>query len=215
MTFWEYLDSRAEDLLIAAEGHFRVVGVSVGIAVLVGTAVGLLTYRKIGVRNASVGIAAILFTVPPFGLLSLLIAPVGLGFKPSVIALIMYALLPIVRNTVVGLAGIEPFLVESARAMGMSRTRTLFTVELPLAWPVILAGIRVATQIAIGVAAVAAYVGCPGFGNLIFQGLSNLGGVNSFNSALAGTLGVVAVALTVDALLAVVRRLTTPLGVRA
>ena len=125
-------------------------------------------------------------------------------------ALVMYALLPIVRNTIVGLRGVDPAVVEAGRGIGMSSRRVMLRVQLPLAWPVILAGIRVSTQMIIGIAAIAAYVAGPGLGNQIFDGLSRLGSVNSLNATLAGTLGVVVLALAFDLFYLVIRLLTTP-----
>ena len=98
--------------------------------------------------------------------------------------------------------------------MGMGRLRTLFRIELPLAWPVILAGVRVSAQMSMGIAAIAAYVLGPGLGSFIFTGLTQIGGANALNSALVGTLGVVLLALVLDALLLGVGRLTTPRGIR-
>jgi osmoprotectant transport system permease protein len=127
----------------------------------------------------------------------------------------MYSLLPIVRNTIVGLQGVDPAVVEAGRGIGMSSPRVMLRVQLPLAWPVILAGIRVSTQMIIGIAAIAAYVAGPGLGNQIFDGLSRLGSVNSLNSTLAGTLGVVVLALAFDLFYLAIRLLTTPRGLRA
>ena len=126
-----------------------------------------------------------------------------------------YAALPILRNAVVGLAGVDPRHVEAARGIGMSRLGALVRVELPLAWPVILAGIRVSTQMVMGIAAIAAYVLGPGLGGFIFSGLARLGGANAVYSALTGTIAVVVIALVVDLLLVLVGRLTIPRGIRA
>jgi osmoprotectant transport system permease protein len=106
-------------------------------------------------------------------------------------------------------------LVEAARGIGMSRPAALLRVEIPLAWPVILAGVRVSTQMVMGIAAIAAYVLGPGLGGFIFTGLSRLGGANALNAALTGTVAVVILALVVDLLLVLVGRLTTPRGIRA
>ncbi|HLS13477.1 MAG TPA: ABC transporter permease subunit, partial [Beutenbergiaceae bacterium] len=131
-----------------------------------------------------------------------------------VIAVTFYAILPILRNAVVGLAGVDATAVESARGIGMSKLATLIRVELPLAWPVILAGVRVSTQMVMGIAAIAAYVLGPGLGGLIFSGLSRLGGSGALYSALIGTIAIVLLALLVDLLLVLVGRLTTSRGIR-
>lgn len=198
MTFLEYLESRRELLIAQTVEHATIVLSSVALATLLGVLIGVATYRHRRSRAVAVSIAAAILTVPSFALLGLLITPLGLGYLPSFVALSMYAVLPIIRNTVVGLTEVDPALTEAARGIGMSRVRSLATVEMPLAWPVILAGIRVSTQMTMGIAAIAAYVGGPGLGNQIFSGLANLGGVNSLNQALVGTLGVVVLALVVD-----------------
>jgi osmoprotectant transport system permease protein len=157
----------------------------------------------------------VIFTIPSFAMFGLLIPVFGLGVTPSVIALVLYALLPVIRNAVVGLSNVDPALVDAARGMGMSRARVLLTVELPLAWPVILTGIRVSAQLIMGMAAIAAYVSGPGLGDQIFSGLARLGGANAVNSALAGTIGVIVLALLFDAAFVLIGRLTTSRGIRA
>ncbi|RIJ53644.1 ABC transporter permease subunit, partial [Clavibacter phaseoli] len=144
----------------------------------------------------------------------LLIAPLGFGVAPAVAVVTFFAVLPILRNAVVGLTGIDPAIVESARGIGMGRVRTLLRVELPLAWPVILGGIRVSAQMVMGIAAVAAYVLGPGLGGFIFSGLSRLGGANATESVLTGVIGVVLLALLLDLVLVGIGRLTTPRGIR-
>lgn len=198
MTFLEYLESRRELLIAQTIEHAGIVLTSVALATVLGVLIGVATYRHPRSRAVAVAIAAAIMTVPSFALLGLLITPLGLGYLPAFVALSMYALLPILRNTVVGLTEVDPALTEAARGIGMSRIRSLATVEMPLAWPVVLAGIRVSAQLTTGIAAIAAYVGGPGLGNQIFSGLANLGGVNSLNQTLVGTLGVVLLALAID-----------------
>ena len=114
-----------------------------------------------------------------------------------------------------GLAGVSPTLLESAKGMGMGATTRFLRVQLPMAWPVIMAGLRVSAQMSMGVAAIAAYTLGPGLGGYIFTGLAQLGGANALNYALVGTLGVVVLALLLDAALLLVSRLTTSKGIRA
>ena len=149
-----------------------------------------------------------------FRSIGLLIAPFGFGVTPAVIVVTFFAALPIIRSAIVGLAGISPSIVESARGIGMSRMRTLATVELPMAWPVILSGIRVSAQMVMGVAAIAAYALGPGLGGFIFSGLSRLGGAKAFDSVLVGVIGVVILAFILDLILLGIGRLTTPRGIR-
>ncbi|MGW5714842.1 ABC transporter permease subunit [Amycolatopsis sp. NPDC003865] len=148
-------------------------------------------------------------TVPSIALLGILIGPFGLGLTNVLCALVLYALLPITRNTIVGLRGVDPAVVDAARGMGMTKAAVLWRVRLPLAWPVVLSGIRVSTQITIGIAAIGAYVKGPGLGNEIFDGLGRFGSVNSLNQVLTGTLGIVLLALLFDLAFVVLGKLTT------
>lgn len=153
-------------------------------------------------------------TIPSFALFILLLGPLGLGWPPVVVALTLYGLLPILRNTITGLRGVDPAIVESAKGMGLSRTQRLLRVELPLAWPVIITGIRVTTLILLGIAAIGAIVNGPGYGELIFTGLARVGTPVAVNLVMAGTLGVVVLAVLFDLLFHAVRRLTTSRGIR-
>jgi osmoprotectant transport system permease protein len=173
-----------------------------------------LVYRNKALVSAANSVSAIGLTIPSFALIGLLVAPFGFGVVQAVIVVTFYAALPIVRNAVVGLSGIKPSVVESARGIGMSRFRTLLQVELPLAWPVILAGVRVSAQMVMGIAAITAYALGPGLGGFIFSGLSRLGGANSLESVVTGVVGVVILALILDLLLVGLGRLTIPRGIR-
>ncbi|MCW2642234.1 MAG: transporter permease [Dactylosporangium sp.] len=215
MSFWEYLDYRRDYVIFESGQHAMLVGLAVLIASVLGVAVGALVWRDPRASAVAVGATSGLFTLPSLALMTLLLPLLGLGWGTSLTALVIYSLLPIVRNTVAGLRAVDPAMVEVARGMGLGPVQTLLRIELPLAWPVILAGIRVATQVVMGIAAIAAYVAGPGLGNRIFTGLQRLGSANSLNDALAGTLGVVVLALLFDAGFVVLRRVTTPRGVRA
>jgi osmoprotectant transport system permease protein len=159
-------------------------------------------------------VSAVGLTIPSFALIGLLLPVTGLGSPTALLAVTFYAVLPILRNAVVGLAGVDDNLLESARGMGMSELASMFRVRLPLAWPVILAGIRVSMQMSMGIAAIAAYVLGPGLGVSIFVGLAQLGGKNALNYALVGTLGIVVIALVLDLLLLALGRVTTSKGIR-
>jgi osmoprotectant transport system permease protein len=142
------------------------------------------------------------------------IGPFGLGWKPAVIALVLYGQLPVVRNTIVGLRSIEPAILESAMAMGMKPFTVLRKVHFPLAWPIIIVGIRVSCMLTFGISAIAAYVGGPGLGDLLFSGLAQLGSFNAMNQTLVGALGITILALIFDGFFVIIRRITTPRGLR-
>ncbi|MCQ9129973.1 MULTISPECIES: ABC transporter permease [Streptomyces] len=214
MSFWEYLDDRHRQLLTDAWQHASVVFQCVVAATLIGVAIGVATYRSAWAGDLATVCASTVLTVPSLAMIGLLIPVVGLGVPPTVIALTLYGLLPIVRNAVVGLRGVDPSLVDAADGIGMSRLTRLARVELPLAWPPILTGIRVSTQMLMGVAAIAAYASGPGLGNEIFRGIASLGSRNALNQVLSGTLGIIVLALLFDAAYVVVGRLTIPGGIR-
>ncbi|MGP3686357.1 ABC transporter permease [Streptomyces sp. IBSNAI002] len=215
MSFWRYVSARHEQLLTDAFQHASVVFQCMVIATVLGLAIGLLSYRSNWGGDLAITSTATILTIPSLALIGLLIPMVGLGVPPTVIALTLYGLLPIVRNSIVGLRGVDPALVDAATGIGMSRTARLLKVELPLAWPPILTGIRVSTQMLMGIAAIAAYASGPGLGNEIFRGIASLGSANAINQVLAGTIGIVILALLFDAAYVLLGRLTIPRGIRA
>ncbi|MCX4693104.1 ABC transporter permease [Streptomyces sp. NBC_01408] len=214
MSFWSYLSHRHQQLLTDAYQHASAVFQCMLIATVLGIAIGLISYRSGWGGNLAITSTATFLTIPSLALIGLLIPVVGLGVPPTVITLTLYGLLPVVRNCIVGLRGVDPALVDAAKGIGMSRTAQLLKVELPLAWPPILTGIRVATQMLMGIAAIAAYASGPGLGNEIFRGIASLGSANALNQVLAGTLGIVVLALLFDAAYVLLGRLTIPRGIR-
>lgn len=212
MTFPEYFADNWPEFVSATIAHTVLVLEGLGLAVLVAVPVAVLVYRTRTTRTVVLGATALLLTIPSYALFGLLIAPLGLGSAPSIVALAMYALLPVMRNAVVGLREVDPAVVESARGMGMNRLRLLATVEFPLAWPVMITGLRVATQLLLGIAAIAAAVNGPGLGNLILDGLAKAGTPFAIYLTIEGIAGIVLLAVLFDALFAVLNRLTTSRG---
>lgn len=215
MNFWEYLSTRRQQLLTDAFQHASAVFQCMVVATLLGVLIGVVTYRSEWAGNLATTTTATILTIPSLAMIGLLIPIVGLGVPPTVLALTLYGLLPVVRNAIVGLRGVDPALVDAARGIGMSRVARLLRVELPLAWPPILTGIRVSTQMLMGIAAIAAFASGPGLGNEIFRGIGSLGSKNALNQVLAGTLGIIVLALLFDAAYVLVGRLTIPRGIRA
>ncbi|WJY38529.1 ABC transporter permease [Streptomyces sp. P9-2B-2] len=215
MSFWEYVGTRHAQLLTDTYQHASAVFQCMVLATLLGVLIAVATYRSEWAGNLATVSTATILTIPSLALIGLLIPIVGLGVPPTVIALTLYGLLPVVRNAIVGLRGVDPDLVDAARGIGMSRTAQLFRVELPLAWPPILTGIRVATQMLMGIAAIAAFASGPGLGNEIFRGIASLGSANSLNQVLSGTLGIAILALLFDAAYVLIGRLTISRGIRA
>ncbi|TVT50632.1 ABC transporter permease [Amycolatopsis rhizosphaerae] len=214
MNLFEYVADRWPRLSLQAWLHVSEVVQATLVAAVIGILVGVAVYRSPLGSALATALASTILTIPSFALIGLLIPIVGLGVAPSVIPLVVYALLPIVRNTIVGLGGVDPAVTEAARGIGMSRFGVLTRVELRLAWPAILAGMRVATQMLMGIAVIAAYAKGPGLGSEVFAGLTRAGSANATNQALAGTLGVVILALLIDGVYALITRFTVPRGIR-
>ncbi len=188
--------NRAEVLALTLE-HSALVAAAMLIAVALGIPLGILVTRQHALRRWVLGIANIFQTVPSLALFGFLISvPLlgGIGGRTAIVALVLYALLPIIRNTYVGIAGVDPAVVEAARGMGMTDRQLLWQVEIPLALGVILAGIRVATVMSVGVATIAAAIGAGGLGTYIFRGLSM---VNN-QIILAGAIPAALLALLAD-----------------
>ncbi|GAB3565268.1 ABC transporter permease [Spelaeicoccus albus] len=211
---WDFVTSRSGQIAFASWQHFSLVVQCVVLATIISVILAALVYRKASLIGLANSVSAIGLTIPSFALIGLLVAPIGFGVTPAVIVVTFFAALPILRNAVVGLANVDQSLVESARGIGMSRMRTFLRVELPVAWPVILAGVRVSAQMVMGIAAVAAYALGPGLGGFIFSGLSRLGGANSLNSVIIGVVGVIILAFILDLLLVGLGRLTISRGIR-
>ena len=214
MTFADYLASRWDDILELGIEHAIVVGVSVLIATVIGVGLGMATYNRKRSGQMVIAVVSVFLTIPSLALFGLFINVLGIGTTPVVVALVMYSLLPIVANTIVGLREVDPAVVESAQGMGLSRGQRLLRIELPLAWPVILTGMRVSTLLALGIAAIGAYIQGPGLGNDIFAGLSRISSPNALNQVLGGTLGVVVLAVLADLMFVLLNRLTTSRGIR-
>jgi len=211
---WQFIRDRWQDIAYSSYQHVSLVVQSIILATIIAIAIAVLvtSYRRLEpIANA---ISAVGLTIPSFALLGLLLPLLGIGAAPSVVLVVFYATLPILRNAVVGLQGVDRDLIESARGMGMGPATTFFRVRLPLAWPVTLAGLRVSTQMSMGVAAIAAYALGPGLGPYIFTGLTQIGGANALNYTLVGTVGIIILALILDAILLLIGRLTTSRGIR-
>jgi len=213
VSFIEYLTYTWDDLLETGIGHMVAVLISLGIATVIGITFGVLTYRRPAASQVALAVASTILTIPSFALFGLAIGiGLGLGYAPTIVVLSAYAILAILRNTITGLRSVDPAITESAKGMGMSDWQQLTRIELPMAWPVIIAGIRVSALLILGIATIAAYVGGPGFGEDIFTGLSTLGSVNSVNLVLSGMLGVMVLALLFEVLFTILGRFTTSKG---
>ena len=189
--------------------HVSMVLIAVGIASSIGVALGILLTRRAGWRRPVLGFASLMQTVPSLALFGFLI-PIpligGIGRRTAILALVLYALLPVLRNTLAGILGVDAAVRESALAMGMTARQILWEVELPLASRTILAGIRVATVTTIGTATIAAYIGAGGLGVLISRGLASV----DSSQILAGAIPAACIALLAEGGLGWVERKLSP-----
>jgi osmoprotectant transport system permease protein len=192
-----FLIKYASEIIEHTLEHFFLVGIAIGIAILLGIPLGILITRQVNLRRPILGIANILQTIPSLALFGLLIpVPIigGIGVVPAIVSLILYSLLPIIRNTYTGISGVDASIREAGRGMGMTDKQLLLQVEIPLALPIILAGVRVATVIAIGIATIAAAIGAGGLGVFIFRGIA----VVNDQLILAGAVPAALMALIAD-----------------
>ena len=205
MSFWQFLQVNWRELMLLVQQHIQLVSLAILAAVLIGVPAGIALTRYRALRGPVLGLANVMQTIPSLALFGFLI-PLpfigGIGTRTALVALVLYSLLPIIRNTVTGILGVDPNVREAAVAMGMTNGQILRQVELPLAMGVIVTGIRVATVIAVGVTTIAAAVGAGGLGVYIFRGLRQYDN----NLLLAGALSAALLALTADFLLGLLER---------
>lgn len=192
--FFSFVQQQSGKLLEQSLVHIGLTFISVCLAVIVGVSLGILITRRKALAGTVLGIAGVLQTIPSIALLGFMIPLLGIGAKPAIVALFLYALLPVIRNTHTGITGVDGTILEAAKGMGMSPHQILWKVQLPLAMPVILAGIRTATVINVGVATLAAYIGAGGLGEFIFGGIA----LNNVSMMLAGAVPAALLAVLFD-----------------
>ncbi|RAL26593.1 osmoprotectant update ABC transporter permease/substrate-binding subunit OpuFB [Thermoflavimicrobium daqui] len=200
--FWNVLQERQDQLFRALFEHLQISLIALLIAVIIAIPLGFYLTRHEKIAEGIIGISAIMQTIPSLALLGLLIPLVGIGKVPAIIALVIYALLPILRNTYTGVKEVDPSLIEAARAMGMNSRKRLFKVELPLALPVIMAGIRTAMVLIVGTTTLAALIGAGGLGKLILLGIDR----NDHALIVLGAIPAALLAILFDIILRVVER---------
>lgn len=200
-----FLIEHQREILAATSEHLLLVAISMALAILIGVPLGMFLVGRPTLRTFALGVAGVFQTIPSLALFGFLI-PIpfigGIGRRTAIVALVLYALLPILRNTVVGLGSVDPAVLEAAEAMGMTQPQILWRVRLPLGLAVLLAGIRTATVITIGVATIAAAIGAGGLGTFIFRGVALV----SDSLLLAGAVPAALLAIIADALLGLLER---------
>jgi osmoprotectant transport system permease protein len=215
LPFSEYLSHNRAEILFRTEQHALLSFYCVLIATALGLLIAIATYRSAFRTSFTISTAAVIFTLPSVALFGFLVSVVGYGLASVFPVVVAYAMLPIVRNAIVGLQGADPAVLDAARGMGVGSFRMLWQIRLPIAWPVILAGVRVSAQLTVGIVAIAAFVTPVGLGEYGYSSLDNLGSVNTKSQALVCIIFVALIALLFDAVFVVIRRFTTPRGSRA
>ncbi|KEO84152.1 ABC transporter permease [Tumebacillus flagellatus] len=201
---------RWTDIVDSSLQHITLSLIALFWAILIAVPLGILLTRYRKLAGLVMGIVSVLQTIPSLALLGFLIPVFGIGSVPAILAMVAYALLPILRNTYTGILDVDAPLLEAGRGMGMTRSQQLRMVELPLARPMIFAGIRTATVMTIGVATLASFIGAGGLGDLILRGISMV----DTGVILAGAIPAAVLAILFDLLLAWVDRMVTPKGLR-
>lgn len=205
-----FFTTYGSDLLLKTGEHIYISAVALGLGILVAVPLGVLLTRTNKIASVVIGIASVLQTVPSLALLALMIPFLGIGKTPAIVALFIYSLLPILRNTYLGVKGVDSNLKDAAKGMGMTNIQSIMMVELPLAAPVIMAGIRLGAVYVIAWATLASYIGAGGLGDFIFNGLN----LYKPELIIGGTIPVTILALLADFLLGKVEKWFTPLALR-
>lgn len=201
----EFLKLNYMDILNKTLEHLYISSMSLVLGIIVAVPLGIILTRTKKLSSIIIGLASLLQTIPSLALLAIMIPIFGVGKFPAIIALFIYSLLPILRNTYLGVVGVDENIVDAAKGMGMTKTQSILKVEIPLAAPVIMAGIRLSAVYVVAWATLASYIGAGGLGDLIFSGLNNY----NPNLIIFGTIPVTALALIVDFLLSKVEKLVT------
>lgn len=203
-SLWAFMQQQSGKLISQTLTHLSLTLLSMFMAIILAVPLGIWITRKKKFSGTVLGFAGILQTIPSIALLGVMIPFLGIGPRPAILALFLYALLPVIRNTYTGINGVEPSIIDAARGIGMSKWQILTKIELPLAFPVLMAGIRTATVINVGVATLAAYIAAGGLGEFIFGGIA----LNNSNMILAGAIPAALLAVVLDFLLSLVQKMS-------
>ena len=190
----DFVIQKGPELLIKFREHLLLTGISTSFAIVAGVPLGILIARHKIARGSVLGVAGIVQTIPSLAMLAFLLPLLGIGIKPAIVALTLYALLPIIRNTYTGLTNISGEIIEAATGLGFTKNQQLWLVELPLAMPIIFAGIRTAAVIGVGIATLSSFIGAGGLGDFINRGLA----MNNTNLILLGAGAAAVLALAID-----------------
>lgn len=210
MNFFEYISSNSSQIIELLVEHIKLTTISVGLAILIGVPLGILICYIKKLNKPVLGIANIIQAIPSMAFLGFAIPFLGIGALPAITTVILYSLLPIIKNTYTGINSIPPQTLEAAKGIGLTKSQILFKVQIPLALPIIMAGVRISSVTAVGLMTIAAFIGAGGLGHLVFSGIRT---VNN-NQILAGAILACLLALGVDFLVGIVEKLVTPISLQ-
>lgn len=206
----DFLSVNGIELIVKTWEHIYISLIAIFLGIIVAVPLGVLLTRVPKIANFILGLLNVLQTIPSFAILALFIPLLGIGLVPAIVALFLYSLMPILRNTYIGIRDVKKDLIEAGIGMGMTEWERIRLVEIPLATPVIMSGIRLATVFLIGWATLASYIGAGGLGDYIFSGMN----LYKPEYILAGAIPVTLLALVTDLFLGKVETLVTPKGIR-
>lgn len=206
--FFEFIISKREQILSLLLQHISLTATAILIAIMIGVPLGIIVSRVTFLRKPVIGFVNLIQAVPSMALLGLLIPFLGIGSVPAIFMVVIYSLLPIVKNTYTGITSIDPVVLESAKGIGLTKNQTLFKIQMPLALPIIMAGVRISAVTAVGLMTLAAFIGAGGLGYLVFSGVQS---VNN-NMILAGAIPACILALIVDFIFGKIETFVTPSG---
>lgn len=209
-TLIDFFKNRNDEIIQRLLEHIELTLIAVGFAIIVGIPLGILIARYKKLAVPVIGVANVIQAIPSLALLGFLLPILGIGSTPAIVMVLLYSLLPIVKNCYTGLINIDVDLLEAAKGMGMTKRQVLFKVQIPLAMPVIMAGIRISAVTAVGLMTIAAFIGAGGLGDLVFKGVQS---VNN-NMILAGALPACLLALLMDFLIGKLEKVTVPKGIK-
>ena len=210
LSLLEYIADHATDLVGLLWEHLQIIGIAILASLIVGVTLGIFISRHDRLASVVISIAGVIMTIPSLAMFAFMIPLLGIGLEPAWVALALYALLPIIRNTNVAIRNVNPAMLEAGRGMGMTDLQILSKVRVPLALPVIMAGVRTSVVLTIGIAAIAAYIGAGGLGTYIFRGISQ----SYANPIIAGALVVSLLAILSDLILGRLENWLVPKGLK-
>lgn len=206
MSYFRYIGDNLSTILTYTVEHIQLTVFSIIIAIVIGVPLGILVSYVKPFKKPVLGCANILQAIPSIAILGFLIPFLGIGERPAIFMVVIYSLLPIIKNTATGLSNINPEMVEAAKGIGLTKFQILARIKLPLALPVIMAGVRISAVTAVGLVTISAFIGAGGLGYLIYSGIRT---VNN-ELIVAGALPACVLALLVDLILSLVEKLVTP-----